>query len=427
MTAHASRERLLLPLLIPVAALALIASVLFVLSRVLLRVTPTTATVTALVVAASILGIATYVATRPQVSGSSILAMGGGILGIVLFTGGVALMVGQPGTETGPPVISLAAPVGAATKGFDVDTLSAPAGTPLSLAFDNQDAGIQHDVYIATEDPAKNPAATVLLQSTPITGPGKVNYPVPSLTAGTYYFYCSIHPTTMNGTLTAAVGASPAVGGGGAVAVTAQNLAFSTKLIDLPDGQPSQIAFDNLDAGQTHNIGIYSDQGYTQEVFRGPGVLGPASATYSVPALSAGTYYFKCDYHPSMTGTVQVGSGAVGASGSPTPGPSPLPTAGPGPPGATVTLVAKDVTFNRTAITLVAGQPSIVTLDNRDAAVPHTFSIYTDASAADALFQGTPVTGVATKRYRVPALAPGTYYFQCDIHPKQMHGTVTVP
>jgi plastocyanin len=335
-------------------------------------------------------------------------------------------MVGQPGTETGPPVISLAAPVGAATKGFDVNTLSAPAGTPLSLAFDNQDAGIQHDVYIATEDPAKNPAATVLLQSTPITGPGKVNYPVPSLTAGTYYFYCSIHPTTMNGTLTVAAGASPAAGGGGAVAVTAQNLAFSTKLIDLPDGQPSQITFDNKDAGTTHNIGIYSDQGYTQEVFRGEGVVGPASTTYSVPPLSAGTYYFKCDYHPTMIGKVQVGSGAVGASGSPTPGVSPVPTAGPGPPGATVTLVAKNTAFDLSSIALKAGKPSVVTLDNRDAGVSHTFSIYTDASVTHALFQGTPVTGVAMKRYRVPVLDPGTYYFQCDIHPKQMHGTVTV-
>jgi plastocyanin len=352
--------------------------------------------------------------------------MGGGILGIVLFTGGIALLVGQPGTETGPPMISLAAPVGASTKGFDVGTLSAPAGTPLALAFDNQDAGVQHDVYIATEDPAKNPAASVLLQSTPITGPGKVNYPVPSLTAGTYYFYCSIHPTTMNGTLTAAVGASPAAGGGGAVAVSAQNLAFSTKLIDLPDGLQSQITFDNLDPGTTHNIGIYSDQGFTQEVFRGEGIVGPASTTYSVGPLSAGTYHFRCDYHVTMTGEVRVGSGAVGASGSPTSGPSPPSTAGPGPPGATVTLVAKNTSFDLSSITLKGGKTSVVTLDNRDAAVPHTFSIYTDANVTQALFQGTPVTGVATKRYRVPALDPGTYYFQCDIHPKQMHGTVTV-
>ncbi|HUL85213.1 MAG TPA: hypothetical protein VLX89_06830, partial [Actinomycetota bacterium] len=64
MSDQPARERLLLPILIPVVGLALIATVLLLLSRVLLRVTPTAATITALIVAASILGVATYVATR---------------------------------------------------------------------------------------------------------------------------------------------------------------------------------------------------------------------------------------------------------------------------------------------------------------------------------------------------------------------------
>lgn len=34
---------------------------------------------------------------------------------------------------------------------------------------------------------------------------------------------------------------------------------------------------------------------------------GPATRDYDVPALEAGTYYFQCDIHPQMNGTVEVG------------------------------------------------------------------------------------------------------------------------
>ena len=34
---------------------------------------------------------------------------------------------------------------------------------------------------------------------------------------------------------------------------------------------------------------------------------GPATTTYSVPALKSGTYYFQCDVHPTtMNGTFVV-------------------------------------------------------------------------------------------------------------------------
>ena len=60
----APRERLLLPILIPVTALAVIGFVLFVFSRILLDVSHTAATVVALLVAAAIMAIAGYVSTR---------------------------------------------------------------------------------------------------------------------------------------------------------------------------------------------------------------------------------------------------------------------------------------------------------------------------------------------------------------------------
>ncbi|HEV2686500.1 MAG TPA: cupredoxin domain-containing protein, partial [Actinomycetota bacterium] len=42
------------------------------------------------------------------------------------------------------------------------------------------------------------------------------------------------------------------------------------------------------------------------------------------------------------------------------------------------------------------------------------------------LFRGTVITGPGSFPYAVPPLKPGHYYFHCDIHPKQMNGTLIV-
>ncbi len=74
-------------------------------------------------------------------------------------------------------------------------TLRAPAGTAFTIRFANQDAGIPHDVMI------KDASGATVFKGDLVTGPTTVDYAVPALAAGTYTFTCSIHPTTMNGTL----------------------------------------------------------------------------------------------------------------------------------------------------------------------------------------------------------------------------------
>jgi plastocyanin len=101
--------------------------------------------------------------------------------------------------------------------------------------------------------------------------------------------------------------------------VKAQNLAFDTSEIDLPADAPSTITFDNADAGIQHNIAIYNDSSLSENLFTGDIVTGPATAEYQVPALSAGEYYFHCDVHPNMSGSVVVGGGG-GGGGPPTGG-----------------------------------------------------------------------------------------------------------
>ena len=81
---------------------------------------------------------------------------------------------------------------------FDTSTLSAPAGTPFTVVFDNMDAGIPHNFSIYTDDTA----TTALFTGEFLTGPDTTTYKIPALDAGTYFFRCDVHPTTMFGTLT---------------------------------------------------------------------------------------------------------------------------------------------------------------------------------------------------------------------------------
>ena len=85
--------------------------------------------------------------------------------------------------------------------------------------------------------------------------------------------------------------------------ITAHNIAFMTTSLTLTGSGPHEVAFDNQDTAP-HNIGVHDAQG--SEVFKGGIITGPAGIEYHLPALPAGTYEFKCDVHPQMTGTLVV-------------------------------------------------------------------------------------------------------------------------
>lgn len=101
--------------------------------------------------------------------------------------------------------------------------------------------------------------------------------------------------------------APPCTATGTELSVSAMNIQFSTDCLAAPAGQAFTITFENNDAGTMHNVAIYTDESAQTPLFQGEIFEGVDSMTYEVPALDAGTFFFRCDVHPTiMTGTFVV-------------------------------------------------------------------------------------------------------------------------
>jgi plastocyanin len=92
----------------------------------------------------------------------------------------------------------------------------------------------------------------------------------------------------------------------GAVEITAeQSLVFNVDTIEAPAGEDFTITLVNNDSAP-HNITIYSEEGGEMLSEAGPTAEAGQTVTLDVAALEPGTYYFQCDIHPDMNGSVVV-------------------------------------------------------------------------------------------------------------------------
>jgi plastocyanin len=109
-----------------------------------------------------------------------------------------------------------------------------------------------------------------------------------------------------------------------------------------------------------------------------------------------------------------------------------VPAATCSPSGSNITVVAPTGAagsgFEQKCYAGPAGKPFTINFDNKDSGVPHNFAVY-DKQGGTYLFGAKTtqiVTGPGSARYEVSAQKPGTYYFQCDVHPTSMFGTFVV-
>jgi hypothetical protein len=118
--------------------------------------------------------------------------------------------------------------------------------------------------------------------------------------------------------------------------------------------------------------------------------------------------------------------GAASPTESPTapPAPTESPAASCDEPSRTkIELVAKNIHLSLKCLVVPANEPLAVMFQNRDF-VNHNFSIYTLEFASK--FTGDITYPNENVNYKVPALEPGQYLFQCDIHPADMSGPLIV-
>ncbi len=83
-----------------------------------------------------------------------------------------------------------------------------------------------------------------------------------------------------------------------------------------------------------------------------------------------------------------------------------------------INLTAEKIAFDTDTITVPAEANVTVHFTNRDDGVPHNLAIYDSNLRSESIFVGEIITGPDETNYTFTAPSdPGTYYFQCDVHP----------
>ena len=84
--------------------------------------------------------------------------------------------------------------------------------------------------------------------------------------------------------------------------IVAKDMKFQSAAVEVKADAAFTLHFDNQDSAP-HNVGIYTDSSGATAVSVGE-IVSAAKADQAVPALKAGTYFFRCDVHRDMTGTI---------------------------------------------------------------------------------------------------------------------------
>jgi mono/diheme cytochrome c family protein/plastocyanin len=82
---------------------------------------------------------------------------------------------------------------------FKETSLTATSTAPITIDFDNQDAGIDHNIHFFKGTDASGPSVAA---TDVAAGPVKQTLDLGTLAAGTYFYHCDVHPDAMQGTLT---------------------------------------------------------------------------------------------------------------------------------------------------------------------------------------------------------------------------------
>jgi nitrite reductase (NO-forming) len=148
------------------------------------------------------------------------------------------------------------------------------------------------------------------------------------------------------------------------------------------------------------------------------------AASFDLTIKNPGSYAFVshdfADASKGGIGVIQVGTPAQANTGSQAQSAAQSDAA-----GAPVAMSARDNSFSQNTVTVKAGQPVTLSLMNMGQAVHNVHVI--GLAGSDGKDVQTPlVNGGATGSVTFTPTKPGTYKFQCDVHPAEMTGTPVV-
>ena len=399
------RDRLLIPVSVPLTAVIVVMVIVFSISRVLLAMeeksSPTMATLVAIVVSSAVLFAGSWFSVRRQAGGLAALGAAGllvvvaGSASFAALRGGDEHEVAQ-GTDGG---LTAAHPLAltAFDLGFRETELTAAAGE-IEIEYRNE-GDLDHTLVFEGVG-----AATPLKALPQSTEKGTVK-----LEPGTYVYYCDLpghRAAGMEGKLTVTQGGAAAAAGGGVADIVAQDLAFEPSEVTVPAGV---VKINLKNEGELlHNVLFDGVAGFAKvEASGGSTASGTAD-------LKPGKYVFFCDQPghraAGMEGTLVVADG--GSEGG---------LAAAGGSGSSAEVVAQDIAFEPAEISVPAG-PVKLTLRNEGELV-HTLVV--DGAAFKKL---ETATHGATATGTLEA-GPGRYAFYCDQPGHRaagMEGTIVV-
>ena len=190
--------RIPLTIAIPVGAVVFLGIVALLFALFLLNLPKEHAPAVALALSINILAAATYAASRPKITAFTavqlaILVIYPVLLAVIL----VNLGVGEPAEAVAESIhedAAIAAPVtvelAAADLEFSTDELTLPAETEATVILDNQDSA-PHNLSIYENDTL----AEDLFVGSNVEPGDRIEYEIPALGAGAYYFRCDLHPS----------------------------------------------------------------------------------------------------------------------------------------------------------------------------------------------------------------------------------------
>jgi cytochrome c oxidase subunit 2 len=152
---------------------------------------------------------------------------------------------------------------------------------------------------------------------------------------------------------------------------------------------------------------------------------------FSITPTKTGTYHSRCAqycglWHSRMTFDLKVVSAADFAAWQTQEQKASTPKGSCASTGSSLTLTAHNIHWDKKCLAVDADKPFQVTIVNKDGGIAHDFGVWANSKLKHEYFATPKLTGVATKTYTVPALKPGKYYFQCDVHGPAMSGVLIV-